>query len=147
MLRKLTLTKEPKKRDALAVRIYQKFLYLGAKQFLHLPDYLLKQIDQTAVMCRPTSPTLKALTEFSSLYLQTTVNTFLSKGLDSGTDEVSDSLFPPLHNSKRVRRCKVCTHGGVRCVHVYVLLWVCGYSPVLYAADLYSCTTTVCGPN
>ncbi|XP_064394274.1 uncharacterized protein LOC135341606 isoform X2 [Halichondria panicea] len=106
MLRKLTLTKEPKKRDALAVRIYQKFLYLGAKQFLHLPDYLLKQIDQTAVMCRPTSPTLKALTEFSSLYLQTTVNTFLSKGLDSGTDEVSDSLFPPLHNSKRVRRCK-----------------------------------------
>ncbi len=113
MLRKLSLTKEPKKRDALAVQIHQKFLYLGAKRFIQFPDLLLKQIDNTAAMCRPTSPLLKALTEFSSSYLQTTVNKFLNK-----THDVSVSLLPPLHNNKRWRT-KVCL-----CVCNSVGMWL-----------------------
>lgn len=108
LLKTFDQTTEPKRRDSLAVHIYQNFLYLGAKRFLHLPDSLLGKIDNKAEMARPSSPTLDALTDFSSLYLQATVKKFITKSQDSSSNKSLDSL-PPLHSIKNVRRKKVCT--------------------------------------
>lgn len=131
MLKNLDRTTELKRRDSLAIQIYQNFLYLGAKRFLHLPDSLLGEIENKAEVARPSSPTLKALTEFSSLCLKDTVKKFITVSQGSSSNKSLDSL-PPLHNIRNVarRRSKVC-------VCVPYIVW--GYWCML------TCTSSVCG--
>ncbi len=153
LLRTLEQTTEHKKRDSLAVHIYQNFLYLGAKRFLHLPDSLLGEIDNKVEMARPSSSTLKELSEFSSTSLQSTIKKFITKSQDFSSNKSLDSL-PPLQYLKNSRRKKVmilCLHimwiyimcvvqmQVSLCVHIYcVCMCVCVSVTRLQCVHLYS---------
>lgn len=116
-LKKLFMTRNLQKRDALAMNIHRNFLYLGAKQFIQLPDSLLEQMDNSVEVTRPSSPVLKTLMEFSAFFLQTAVSKFFLRKEEFENEDVrSLSSLPPMNSMRQGRsRAKACVCG---CVYV-----------------------------